>query len=88
VTPKDRSEFSERELDVSEGYNASKILVWLIGVLGVLGTMGIAASVQMLVNTGERLTRMEATMEENKAERQRAVADLERRVTRIEDGMR
>lgn len=69
---------------MSEGYNATKILTWVLGIVGGLAVMGVAASVGMLIDTGKKLASIEATMAENKAERQRQVGELERRLGRVE----
>lgn len=67
-----------------EGYAASKILTWVLGIAGGLVTMGIIGIVTMLDSMGDRLTAIETVITENKAERQAQVGNLDRRVERIE----
>lgn len=67
-----------------DGYSAAKILTWVLGVIATLATIGIAATVGMLIDTGDRLTAIETTISENRQERQAQIASLERRVDRIE----
>jgi hypothetical protein len=68
-----------------EGSDAGRYLQIVLGGLFVafLGFQGwLAVSINSI---NDRLTRIEATMEENKAERQRQVSELDRRLTRVED---
>lgn len=80
----DPTKTPREESDEMPGNGASKLLTWVAG----LGSLGIVASVGMLVDTGQRLSRIEGSIEDNKAERLSQMTNLERRIERLEDESR
>lgn len=75
---------SSSESTMPEGFTASKLLTIVLGGLATLVTTGVIAIIAMLVGMGDRLVRMETTIDQNKAERKAIDGNLERRVERIE----
>lgn len=69
---------------MTEGYSASKVLTWLLGILGALATVGVGASVGMLIDTGKKLASIEGAMSQNRDERRATDADLRSRIERLE----
>lgn len=75
---------SSESAAMPEGYAASKILTWVLGIVGGLVTVGIIGIVTMLGGMGDRLTAIETVINENRQDRERQVGNLERRIERIE----
>lgn len=66
------------------GYDPSKLLTWILGIIGAVIAAGVIASVGMLIRTGDRLTKIETTITENRMERQGQIQDLRDRIERLE----
>lgn len=69
---------------MSDGYDPSKILTWVLGIASSLVAAGVISMVAMLISMGNRLASIEATMNQNREERRAQDADLRSRIERLE----
>lgn len=73
---------------MSEGYDASKVLTVVLGIVSTLIVAGVIAIITLLGNVGHRLTVLETSINENKDERRAQITELRDRVNALEREMR
>lgn len=66
------------------GYDSSKVLTVVLGIVGSLLSTALIASVAMLISMGNRLSSIETAINENREVRQRNDQQMDRRIERLE----